>query len=88
MKGLHVKLEADNLAIAEIASAGDRSVTMQIDGQDRWGAEGLLHLSAALKGIAAVLTATAILFFVTMVDAGDWAQWYGPVSVDAWEGDY
>lgn len=57
MKEFHVKLKADNLAIAEIALVGEHSVNVRIDSEDRWDAEGLLRLSDILKGVAATLVA-------------------------------
>lgn len=76
MKGLNVKLEADNLAEAHIVTSGPNSVHVKIEPTDRWDAEGLMRLSALLKGVAATLVATTALLL--MCGVGDADSWWTP----------
>jgi hypothetical protein len=55
MKAFTLTLEADNLAQATITSVSPHAVTIALDPEWTWNAEGLLRLSAALKGAAGVL---------------------------------
>jgi hypothetical protein len=55
---LHVKLEGDNLAQAEVTSVSERAVYVKLDPTERWDAQGLLRLSAMLRGIVSTLSAT------------------------------
>jgi hypothetical protein len=57
MKNLNVKLEADNLAQAEVVSASERTVYVKLDAREKWDAAGLLRLAAVLKGVALTLEA-------------------------------
>ena len=57
MKNLTMKLEADNLAQAEVTSASERAAYVKLDPEARWDAAGLLRLSAALRGVALILAA-------------------------------
>ena len=57
MTMLNVRIEADNLAQAVVVSASERAVYVKLDPEIRWDAEGLLRLSAMLKGVAHTLEA-------------------------------
>jgi hypothetical protein len=57
MKNLTMKLEADNLAQAEVTSASERAVYVKLDPTERWDAAGLLRLSAMLRGVTLTLEA-------------------------------
>lgn len=52
---MQAKLEAGNLATAEIHQVSERAVHVRIEAGDRWDAAGLRELSALLGGIAATL---------------------------------
>ncbi len=58
MKALRVKLEADNLARAEVTNASERAVYVKLDPTERWDAAGLLRLGAVLRGVALTPSAT------------------------------
>lgn len=49
------KLEAGNLAVAEVHQVSERAVQVRIEASDRWDAAGLRRLSALLGGIAETL---------------------------------
>jgi len=57
MANLTMKLEADNLAQAEVTSASERAVYVKLDAREKWDAAGLLRLSAMLRGVAHTLEA-------------------------------
>lgn len=57
-----VALKSDTFALAQVASVSDERVIIDINPQDHWDAASLLKLAAMLKGVAAVLATTALLF--------------------------
>jgi hypothetical protein len=82
---LHLTLVTENKAVAEIDSSSDQHVTLKVNDKDTWNAEGLLKLSAMLKGVATVLAAGVLLLFAFGADAEDMADWQKWVTFDVVE---
>lgn len=82
---LKINLKTDGFALAEVESATDKHVVLKIDGTDKWDADGLLKLSALLKGVAAILTASVLVLFSVGADAQDLSDWHKWVRFDAAE---
>lgn len=55
MRTLTLELLTDGFAKAVLKKKGRGSVTLKTDADDKWDREGLLKLSAALKGVAEML---------------------------------
>lgn len=85
MNQLLVSLKTDSMAIARVEAVTEQHVTIVIDGSDKWNAEGLNKLAALLKGVAATMVATALLFgFLTVADATDWSPWQSGGTAEAY----
>jgi hypothetical protein len=73
---LLVSLKTDSMALARVEAVTEQHVTISINGADKWNAEGLLKLAAMLKGVAATMVATTLLFgFMMVADATSWSPW-------------
>jgi hypothetical protein len=58
MRQLNLNLVADNFTTANVTGKGN-GVTVEIDPQLQWARAGLVQLSAALAGVAAMLPRVA-----------------------------